>query len=231
MVLSSWKKVTLSVVGTILVGAIGSGVWDLIGKQTSMWLGHAFLTGITLGSVAVRDSIYKEAAKGLHEAGALQQFSFFVLLAACAAGGVGGYLDGRAAGQHEAEEYEEKLQERVSNLPFEEVKTLLQEGLAELQAKTVKRKMRFRWKFRFAGLLVCSFLLFNFTKFNEANRLYTAFAQSLTICSPYIDSHQKDLFNSKFAQIKGKNDYVSVMSDLQGIARTNHVEVPTLSSP
>ncbi|MEO6816232.1 MAG: hypothetical protein ABI177_05975, partial [Edaphobacter sp.] len=57
--------------GALIVGAIGSGMWDILVKPSGKWIGQAILTAATLGSQKVKDSVYVEAARGLHDAPSL----------------------------------------------------------------------------------------------------------------------------------------------------------------
>src|SRR5712692_8680373 len=57
-------KIVLGIVGTILLGALGSGFWDLCLRDLFTWIGHGILSAITLGITSVRDSFYVEIAKG-----------------------------------------------------------------------------------------------------------------------------------------------------------------------
>jgi hypothetical protein len=57
-------KWILGILGTILLGAVGSGFWELFLRNICIAVGHGILTLITLGIGSVRDSFYVEVAKG-----------------------------------------------------------------------------------------------------------------------------------------------------------------------
>lgn len=73
-------RIIVGIVATIVLGAIGSGLWE-------RFLGPA-LDGLTRVSIGVfshghnsyRDSIYESAAKGFHEAHALALYTLFLSL-------------------------------------------------------------------------------------------------------------------------------------------------------
>jgi hypothetical protein len=90
--LAGWKKVVLGLIATIILGAVGSGLWDLAGKPATQWFGQAILTGATLGSSAIKDATYREAAKGFHEASALALVGLISGASLGAWGGFMGYL-------------------------------------------------------------------------------------------------------------------------------------------
>jgi hypothetical protein len=60
------KKSLLSywwaLLGTIVLGAVGSGVWDILAKPGLSSLGRLFLNIISLGSIKARDYVYENAA-------------------------------------------------------------------------------------------------------------------------------------------------------------------------
>jgi hypothetical protein len=82
-------KWTLWGLGTILLGALGSGFWDLFLRNAFIAIGHGILTLITLGMSSVRDSFYVEIAKGRTDRVGLYLMTFtFVFL---------GFLAGKLA--------------------------------------------------------------------------------------------------------------------------------------
>src|SRR5260370_42092512 len=72
-------KWTLGILGTILLGALGSGFWDLCLRTTFIAIGHGLPTLITLGISSVRDSFYVEIAKGRTDRVGLYLMSFTFL--------------------------------------------------------------------------------------------------------------------------------------------------------
>ena len=65
--ISWWKKV-VGLLGVIVLGAIGSGVWDIIGRPSLGSLQRVILTIASLGVKALKDTTYLEIAKGFTEA-------------------------------------------------------------------------------------------------------------------------------------------------------------------
>jgi hypothetical protein len=81
MRLSGFRKIALGLLGTILLGALGSGLWDLALKPGGRWLNEVFLTAVTLGSDYLKDQVYAEAARGYHEAAAADSYELLILFA------------------------------------------------------------------------------------------------------------------------------------------------------
>src|SRR5260370_30055063 len=93
--MSKWKKVALGFVATILLGALGSGLWELALRPMGLWLGKTIPTAATLGSTAAKDQIYLEAAKGIHEAASLELFWLTILFLVGLSAAVGGFMSGK----------------------------------------------------------------------------------------------------------------------------------------
>jgi hypothetical protein len=78
----------LAVIGALILGALGSGLWELLFKPLLFWVSTLFLNIATLGINSLRDGLYVEIARG-HDPSGLLSFtlnivvfaSFFVVLA------------------------------------------------------------------------------------------------------------------------------------------------------
>jgi len=75
-------KVGLTILGTVLLGAIGSGIWARIGDPITSFLVNALINGINLFFSSYKDSIYIEASYGFVESSANMLYSIFVLTVA-----------------------------------------------------------------------------------------------------------------------------------------------------
>lgn len=218
MHVSGWKKLILGIVATILLGAVGSGMWEMALRPAIQWAGRTILTVATLGSTTVKDEIYREAARGPHEAVSIQLYAIAVTAQLMLLGAVGGYLAGRRAGSRKSS----KMRERLSSLEPETAHSFLS---AELAAA---RKGLF---LSLASLAVFSLLLIgiqltSYLKLIQANNAFTFFSQSMSICRPYMDDQQTRLLSSRFAGIRSREDYIGVIRDLKRIAAENQQHLP-----
>jgi len=62
--LNKYVKWALGILGTILLGAIGSGVWEWILADLFSWLGNSFISIASTFSKVYVDSLYKDIWKG-----------------------------------------------------------------------------------------------------------------------------------------------------------------------
>lgn len=75
---SNLPKLLLWLSGTLVIGALGSGLWEVAFKPGLYWLGNALLDIGTLGLTSLRDGIYEEIARGSYERASEKTFSILV---------------------------------------------------------------------------------------------------------------------------------------------------------
>lgn len=68
--MTTWRWI-LAILGTIVLGALGSGLWEVLVKPGLAWAGGAVLTISTLGLDSLRDQIYADVAIGSYERASL----------------------------------------------------------------------------------------------------------------------------------------------------------------
>lgn len=61
------KNKIIWVVVTLILGALGSGLWELILRPALAFLGNSALDIVTLGLDSLRNDLYQEAARGQYE--------------------------------------------------------------------------------------------------------------------------------------------------------------------
>ncbi len=211
VLMKSWRKWVIGIPGALLVGAFGSGLWETAIKPGGLWLSNAIIIAVSFGSSTLRDGIYEEAAKGLHEAAA-QSLLLFLL----------GML---------------------TSLPFVSLFTLVKmhrragpllKGLPPVseQPPTTSDIKQMKSLIKI-GYIVC--LVFFFTvgvqliievRMMLATKAYVLFAQSLTVCKPYIADRDAELFQSRFAAVRTKAEYINIMQELRAIGFARHLKLP-----
>src|SRR5260370_6846781 len=72
-------SVVLTVIGALILGALGSGLWELLFKPLLFWVSTLFLSIATLGINSLRDDLYVEIAKG-HDPSGLLVFTVIIML-------------------------------------------------------------------------------------------------------------------------------------------------------
>jgi hypothetical protein len=210
-----WKRIALGAVGTILLGALGSGLWELAFKPAGRLVGNGILTAATLGSSALKDRVYVQAAKGYHEASANSVFEILALgpLFFSALVFLAGRHGFREPPKRERIEAEGDLDAEIKRLE-RELKVLGKQG------RILAYSLAFLLLFN-SGMLIVENL--TITKADDA---YAFFAQSMTICRPYISDHDAQVIESHFASIRGRGDYINTTDELRRVAASNHLILP-----
>jgi hypothetical protein len=194
--MSRLLKWTLGILGTILLGALGSGFWDLCLRNTFIAIGHGILTVITLGISSVRDSFYVEVAKGRTDRVGIYLMSLVFLFV--------GVLAGRLARPI-----------KVGGAPGSDMTAGQHQFLRRYTLILV--------------LLLSSTFLFRSVSITYTTGAIDHFEQSFAICLPFMSAQERDDVRSRFARIRTKNDYVSVLSILEQKARDHNIEIPKFS--
>ena len=71
-----------TVIGVILLGAVGSGVWDRLGSRFFDWIARAVITFIDALIGSYKDSIYRAASRGFHEQAASFLYMYVIVAVA-----------------------------------------------------------------------------------------------------------------------------------------------------
>lgn len=196
-----YRKVFL-VLGTVTLGALGSGLWEALLKPSLYWLGTLMLDLATLGLSALRDGMYAEAAKGYYERASL-------MLLAMALGTVTGFA-GAIAGFFTA--------------PIFFGRRLLANEEPSPRQLRLFRKSK--------GILVALFLalllivIVQVVRVGYVIRAANYVEQLQRIASPYLTLSEQLRYSSRFAQVTTRREYVVLVEELISIAKKNAAKVP-----
>jgi hypothetical protein len=72
---NSWLARVLAIVGALILGALGNGVWESLLKPIILWFRDIVLTISTLGLQSLRDGMYYDIGKENYE-----RASVFIML-------------------------------------------------------------------------------------------------------------------------------------------------------
>jgi hypothetical protein len=201
------RKVVLGIIGTIVLGAVGSGVWELIFSPTFTWLGRGLLTLVTLGLDSVSDSIYVDVAKGHHERPSLIVYGFLVTLILVAP--VFMAINSR--------QWRVRLRKQIKDRTLEELAR---------ESDSLARKQKF---LIYAMILLSSFIYVRGLMYSYTNAAVTHFNQCLAIVLPYISAEEERRIQSEFARISSKQDYTALLGKIQLRAASANVQLPAFS--
>jgi len=194
------KKVpVIAMVGIILLGALGSGLWDIT-RPTITWIGLKLLTLFTLGLESIQNNTYRDIAKGHHEFPSL--FLLALIMTLFALGPLAFYA------------YRFFILRRLDQLIDRD-----DTGHRITFARVLKVNI-------ILSALIGIIFFIQLLLINYENSAITHFEQSLAIVAPYMNTDKEELLVARFAQIRNKDDYVTIIRELEQVGDSNNVNLP-----
>lgn len=198
-------KYALSIMGAIILGALGSGLWNAVLAPLFSIAYNSILTVITFGITSIKNGTYLDIAKGMHEEASVHWLNYF-----------GSFL----------------FSIPISLVIYVYFTRILIQKIIEKADEKESRESR--WIFLRRILLFCLIIFLVLTSMLAVpimltlykNKAVTHFAQCFTICRPYMDLTEEKMIQANFAKIRNREDYVRVLSALEQIALRNRDEIP-----
>lgn len=191
------KKNLVWLAGTLLVGALGSGLWEAILKPSMLWFGTLMLDIATLGLSSLRDGMYLDVAKGTYERAG-------VMLLAMATGALCGLI----------------------TVPIR-IGRFLRKRDEDGNTKAARELMlRNNWVFATFALAFIMVFFVSFFRINYIVRASNYAGQLQRITAPYVSESDRMMLDSELAQVKTRDDYVRLIDKLRKVASRNNVSIP-----
>lgn len=220
-----------AILGAILLGAIGSGVWEGLLGPALRALRNWILDSISLVFLGYKNSVYVEIARDHTSAVNMASHSLLMtlFLAMCAA-----YILYFFRYIREAEiQFENVVRrsEAVLQGKAQEQKTTAQ-LVAEIEqmTKVMKGTMKGMWKLLYVisavMVLVLAMNFVNFARLSYIDSALVHYHQVLRITSPHLKPDEKLAVESQFALIQTKQDYAQLVGRLSAIAKEQGQSVP-----
>ncbi len=213
-------KWALGICATIVLGALGSGLWDVALKPVFAWIGRAILTGLTFGFASMRDSYYVDVARGQNDRASLWLASVSVIAGIYFFTAMFAYRRGRRKGRLAAKEDWKRIE---AKFPSQEARL----AAVDMEAMRLNREIE---KLERIGILlavlVISFLLFRVISLEYVSSAASHFEQDFAICSPYISETDRLFIRSQYAQMRSRDDYNRLLQRLEDVAHSNGVSLP-----
>lgn len=182
---------TKTILGGVVVAIVGSALWENIFRDIMNWSGKFLLTVSTLGIQKYKDDIYINISHGFYEGTSL-------LILSLATSILCGFIFAFALIIFKEKDNKEKNESK---------NYIIKEWLKN-------HKFFSKLIFLIYSLFVVGVIILSFVKIEYINRSIAYYNQLKNIASPYLTLEQEKVFNSKFAQIKNKEDYVQLTKDL-----------------
>ncbi|MBB3020665.1 hypothetical protein FHR70_003751 [Microvirga lupini] len=189
-------------IAAIVLGVVGSGVWENVVRPLLSWASEKLLYIGTLGATSYLNSIYVDIARGQYERAALSNYLLTMGFASVSIGG-------------------------LVTLYFLIRFTRKREINLEQSGPLYRRLERFNSFFSMPiFLFLLTFLFVNFARDTYAVRAANHLVQVQTIVAPYVDERTRLELASRSAQIQNRDDYVKLLNEIDTIATKNKLYTP-----
>jgi hypothetical protein len=192
------KKVLYFVLGSIILGSLGSGFWEIALKPFFLWVGKLSLTIVTLGISSLEESIYQRVARGLVETPSAVLLIMFV-----------GTITG--------------LCFATIGRIYKEIKLK-----GKPDEKNKKKNLSSKKLWLLLIVITTTTTIINLQVFVTIYINYSAgiFRQSFMIIKPYIDNQEEEIIMSEFSRMKNKDEFELAMNKIKVVAEKEKVDLP-----
>ncbi len=236
-------KGVLAVLGAILVGAVGSGVWSWLLAPGLQAAGRGLLNVASLGFHSYKDRVYQLVA--IDDSEAISIFIAHGVIIFFVAGiyiGLRYTFNKLRRVQQRNSEMLESLSESPDDLDPRLVeeraaasresikihrKNLLNEGTSV--ARLLSRIRIVMYVISFAWISLIGSVVVSIEKLAYVNSARAHYHQALRTASPYLESQDRLLVESQFAQVRNRQDYVNVLKKLENTCKDHGQNVPAFT--
>lgn len=191
-----------SVIGALIIAVIGSALWENIFRGLFSFFGKGLLIVSTLGIQKYKDNIYTDIARGFYEGVSLQILYLFlgILLAIVISLVLATF---RKLNDSEDEKHQSKIIDWLFST-----------------------KRRAKWFLLIYTFFLVSVCLLSLSRATYTNKSIAYYNQLLKIATPYLTEDQEKGYDSKFAQIKNRYDFIQITKDLEMIVVNHNQKLP-----
>jgi hypothetical protein len=231
------KKVTLSVILALIVGGLGNGIWKYVFEPAFTWSLSGALSVATLGVEAFKDDLYSEIAKGFHEASSLSlansiyywvgagvAYALFIITRKTK-----DLVSSISSSGKELDDIEETLgcEDNSLNEPDENIHTRISRLRAKNLIAATKANVLNKTAYAcFAiGIAFYAWTTISSVKATYINSAIVHYKQSFSIVAPLATAKELTVIRSRFSQIKSKDDYEQVISNIAKIGNRGKLEL------
>lgn len=221
----SKKSIVGAILSAIVLGAIGSGVWQYILDPIVSSGSRLMLNLATLGMESFKNDLYQEIAKGFHEKASYALYAQFNTIFSLAFIGFAIIL---ALKTKELIQRKSEMMEEL--LRIEDKRKQEPLSIAEIESRLKNTKPERLLKFIYILLGICLVLMsaqyVNTKRDSYINSAITHYFQLKKIVSPHVS--QVDLMNmdSRFSQIQSAKSYEVLITEMSTIAKQNAANTP-----
>lgn len=225
MKLPAKTKLIGGVISAIVIGAVGSGVWQYIMEPALSTSSRAILELATLGVESFKNDLYREIAKGFHEKASNALYFQFNLLYGLALIAFPVFM---AIETKKLIDRKSAMIEELQRIETGKAKDSPSIGdlRKELLSIRPERSLKLIYVLVVVGLVVLSAQFVVSKRDRYVSSAVTHYFHLKRIVSPYIDLKEMKVLDSQFAQVESANDYKAVITKMRNIAKQDSVKLP-----
>jgi len=224
-----FTKLAIAGITAILLGAIGSGLWEVALKPLFLVNVDGIIDNASLVIRSLKDSLYVSISKGYQEKSSLYTVNLIIILMWLLLGSLVATLfrSNRTLFfktiNKEVESVNDEIDEMIKSEKVDEQK--LEELKRRLESNKKKLK-KLAKVFTFFIIIYASFFSAQYIIMTYKNTAITNFNQSLTSLRPSLSMDEYILFKSRFAQVRSEEDYLRIIDEMKAIALKNKIKLP-----
>lgn len=221
-------KRAISVVGVIVLGALGSGLWETVIKPSFGSMRALLLNVASIGMKALKDQTYRDISRGFTEATAVELLSEYTYLYILATVAACLYVLSTSAkirkGKQELLAKTEVLLGKGEGAKLSDPRKEI-EQLREQLIQLPERKLSiFVWVFVLISIYGASKQTVKFAQYSYRNEAISYYKQATILARPHVTEDEMYAIDAQFANIKGKDDYEMILKRLYSILDKNGVD-------
>jgi len=218
-------KVIAATGGAIVLGAIGSGVWEYVFEPVLSSGTRAVLDVATLGIESYKDDLYEEVAKGLHEKASYSLLSKFNILSVLV---LLLFAANTLKKIKSLDLRRDRLLSKIRSMESEDVpeEKSLSEIKQELENTKVSGLMKVSYVLIATIVLLLSAQYVTSKRDSYVNEAIAHYMQVKRIVAPYISGRELLVFDSRFSLIKSSENYRDVVGDIEKLAKKENLTPP-----
>jgi hypothetical protein len=220
------KSAFFKAAGVILLGALGSGLWDSLLKPAFVRISYGLLTLSSLGIESIRTGIYERIATGSTALASLQSMALLTIFGASflMAAFVASFLLLRWA-RRDLELSERRIEMRNAGVEIQRRRETAMEDLEEGR-REIRNSRRQLYVMGFLIFLLIGMFLVDLSRISYETSAVQHFQQTLKIASPYLSDAERRDVESRFAQIRSRTDYIAIVDGLSDTAKAHGQRIP-----
>lgn len=211
------RPAPITIVGAVLLGVIGSTIYDLIVKPGLSTFGRFILNLLTLGSKNLQDAAYSSAA--------LDPTPISSLLILYAILGLATFPAVRVL-TRERKDDPRDFERQLEHLSDEDRQLLIETTLTSLRRKVTRIKVAFFAIFTPWWLGLCIALMVH----NQSVAIWRAFHVNVAILTPGITPAERSQLVADFSSMKGRDDFQSIRKRMGGLASRSGIKLKDIET-